>query len=139
MARRGTSKRHRDMMARRGTAKRKSQDQERHIARLYGGKPSPSSGAADTDAGDVRTEFALIECKVTGGPGGEKRPSLNKIIEWLEGATREAWEENKDGVVALRVYAPDSILSVNGWLDLSIRPAWDDGERERVYTRPLYE
>lgn len=100
----------------------------------YHGYVSPSSGAADTDAGDVRTVSSLIECKTTGHEGEEKRPSLNKILEWLEEIAAQAWEEGKDPVVALRIYAKGHPLAaLSGCLDLAILPVDDAGCRDHAY------
>jgi hypothetical protein len=122
-------------MAKRGTSKRKSQDQENYIATIYHGRVSPSSGASVHDPGDVRTPFSLIECKCTGGPGESNelsRPSLNKILDWMDKAAREAWECGKDPALAVRIYAPSHPLAdmVSGWIDLTVRLAEDDATRE---------
>ena len=111
-------------MAQRGTNKRLSVDHEEHIARFYGGKRSASSGGAAHDAGDVRCPLLLIECKAT-----MKRSS--KVLREFEKITREAFAEGRQGALALRFYAPDSILAdVDGWVDLIVRTIGDDRERE---------
>lgn len=121
-------------MAKRGTSKRKSVEQEEWIARLYSGTRSPSSGAADTDQGDVRTTRSLIECKVTGEPGKEPRPQLPRFVRWLEKVAEEAWSEGRSPAVALRYFDPDSKLATpDGWVDVVIRPAADDSVREALY------
>jgi len=75
-------------MAKRGTSKDLSIRHEDHIAATYGGKRSASSGAADNDAGDVRCEDTLFECKVTGGP---TRPSrLPVFVRHMEKIAEEA-------------------------------------------------
>lgn len=117
-------------MAKRGTTKRRSVEQESYIAKIYGGVRSASSGAADTDAGDVRCETVLIECKVTGGPGETEKP-LPVFIRHLEKVAEEAYQEGRSPAVALRYYAPDSILSnPHGWVDVMVRPVVDDAELE---------
>lgn len=120
-------------MARRGTSKRLSVDHEEYIARVYRGKRSPSSGGAAHDQGDVRCPTALIECKVTMAAG---RP---KILKEFEKITKEAFAEGRTPVLALRYFAPDSILAdVDGWVDLVVRTVGDDQERETEaeYTKP---
>lgn len=114
-------------MAKRGTIKRHSVDQEDYVARTYGGIRSPSSGAANNDSGDVRTEKDLFECKVTGSPGKEpKRTTLLRIFEKI---AEEAYAEGRSPVVALRFWCPDSILSdTHGWVDLSVRLLEEDAE-----------
>lgn len=112
-------------MAKRGTVKRKSVEQEEFIAALYGGRRSASSGAADNDAGDVRTPDCLIECKVMGNPEEKiKRPGFAKDLEKV---TEEAWQEGRTPMLAIRWYDPDSILADrNGWCDVIIKRAVDD-------------
>jgi hypothetical protein len=112
-------------MATRGTSKHRSREQEEQIARYFGGVVSPSSGASDTDQGDVRTSESLIECKTTGSPGDERRPSLNEILGWLAEVAEQAWEEGKQPVVCVRVYAKGHPLAhpTTGVLDLAIAHA----------------
>ncbi len=114
-------------MARRGSSKRLSVEQEHFIARHYGGTVSPSSGGAGHDAGDVRCydEYGrpslLIECKVTMATG---RP---KILKEFEKIAKEAYAEGRDPALALRYFAPESILAnTDGWVDLMIRRVADD-------------
>lgn len=119
-------------MAARGSAKRYSVEQEEYIARLFNGKRSASSGAAEHDAGDVRCEHLLIECKVK-MPGQVTKP-LPKFVQQLEKVAEEAYESGKDPMLALRYYRPDSILAnPDGWVDVSVRPAVYDAEREERY------
>lgn len=124
-------------MAKRGTSKYKSVQQEQYIALIYGGKQSPSSGAADNDQGDVRTPTTLIECKVTGGPG-KGGPRSPRMVRWLEKVSLEAWEEGRDPALALRFYDPESALADrDGWIDLVVRLASDDSVREDLYNSVL--
>lgn len=112
-------------MAVRGSSKRRSVDHEDHIAALYGGIRSRSSGGADNDQGDVRTDKYLIECKMTGGPG-EKPKKLPVFIQQLEKITEEAYTEGREPVLALRYFAPNSILATwDGWVDVVVRRAAD--------------
>lgn len=114
-------------MAKRGSNKRLSVDQEETIAHIYGGVRSPSSGGAAHDYGDVRCydEYGrpslLIECKVT---MQEKRP---KILKEFEKIASEAWAEGREPALALRYFAPESILAdTDGWVDLIVRRVADD-------------
>jgi hypothetical protein len=112
-------------MARRGTSKRLSVDHEEAIARAYGGKRSPSSGGAAHDYGDVRCPTVLIECKAT---MQEAKP---KVLKEFEKIAVEAYAEGREPALALRYYAPDSILAdTDGWVDLIVRTVGDDKERE---------
>lgn len=112
-------------MARRGSNKDLSIKQEDFIAAAYGGRRSRSSGAADNDAGDVRSKDTLFECKTTGGP---TRPStLPTFVRQMEKITEEAYEEGKIPALALRYYEPDSLLANReGWIDLVVRRVEED-------------
>jgi len=112
------------MGAARGTTKRLSVEQEEAVAQRYGGRLTKGSGAVDNDQGDVRTPTMLIECKMS-----QKPPK--KLIEEFEKIAREAWSEGREPMMALRYWAPDSILADHdGWIDLSVRRTCDDIERE---------
>ena len=112
-------------MAKRGTVKRKSIEQEEWIAAQYDGRRSASSGAAETDQGDVRTFTHLIECKCMGNPEEKvKRPAFAKDLEKV---TEEAWSEGRIPMLAIRWYDPDSILADrNGWCDVVVKRVVDD-------------
>lgn len=121
-------------MAKRGSPKARSVEHETFIARLYSGHRSRSSGAADTDAGDVRVkvEGTLFECKTTGEPG---KPKSTKIIKEMEKIRLEAYEEGREPALALRYFNPDSSLAdINGYVDLVVRLAHEDANRSRILT-----
>lgn len=119
-------------MAARGSTKWHSVKQEEFIASLYDGVRSASSGAAEHDSGDVRCEHVLIECKVR-VPTVKPKP-LPKFVQDLEKVAQEAYESGKTPVLSLRYHAPSSILAnPDGWVDLSVRLACDDAEREIAY------
>lgn len=114
-------------MASRGSSKDLSVSHELYVALRYDGQRSRSSGAADTDQGDVRTKDALIECKFTGSPAKPLRRKP-KLVAQMEKITDEAWSEGRDPAVALRFYWPESPLANNtGWIDLIVRRICDDG------------
>lgn len=116
-------------MARRGTSKRLSEDHEEFIARKYGGRRSASSGGAAHDQGDVRCPTLLIECKAS-----MKAPK--KLIDEFEKVTQEAYSEGRTPMMALRYFAPESILAdADGWIDLVVRTVGDDLEREELASR----
>jgi hypothetical protein len=92
-------------MARQGTNKYASRKQEEYVARAYAGTFSPSSGAADNDAGDIRTPHQLLECKVTGVAKPAASISIN--IETWKKIQEEAWAEGKIPGMAMRVLAKD--------------------------------
>jgi hypothetical protein len=107
-------------VAERGTSKERSERHESFVAAAYKGRRSPSSGAAVHDPGDVRTPHQLIECKTTGGP--EKPSTLPVFVQHLEKVCLEAWEEGREGAVALRYYAPTSKLAnLDGFVNVVVR------------------
>lgn len=107
------------------TKKELSKQHEDYIAKLYNGVRSKSSGAAVSDKGDVRTDYEMIECKMTGEPGGTaKRSSLLSV---MEKAADEAWSERMLPVVCLRLWNPSSPLAgPDGWVDFTVRLTNDD-------------
>jgi len=115
-------------MAKRGSLKWLSIRQENDIARRFAGKRSASSGAAVTDQGDVRTPKLLIECKHTGTFDKPARSISIKLSDF-EKVADEAWSENRDPVMALRIYCPDSILADDdGNVDIIARLIDNDRE-----------
>lgn len=113
-------------MAARGSTKDLSLKQEDRVARKHGGTRSPSSGAAITDQGDVRTPNELIECKHA-GTYSKPAASITIKLADLEKIADEAWSEGKEPVMALSLYAPDSVLAdANGEVNLILRLEDDD-------------
>jgi len=113
-------------MATRGSKKWYSIQHEDFIAAKYQGKRSPSSGAAEADAGDVRTESLLFECKMTGHPGQEPKRKAT-LVSLMEKIADEAWEEGKSPAMAMRWFDPSSKLADrDGWVDFIIRRLGDD-------------
>jgi hypothetical protein len=103
------------------------------------GKRSPSSGAADTDQGDVRADRLLIECKMTGGPNVILTKPLPTFIQQLEKVAEEAYQEGRDPMLALRYYQPESILAgADGWIDVGVMLITDLAEREAEYIGENY-
>lgn len=106
------------------TKKELSKQHEEAIATLYNGKRSRSSGAAVSDKADVRTKTEMIECKMSGEPGSPKRTSLLSV---MEKAADEAWSEEKEPVVCLRLWNWESPLAdPDGWVDFTVRLTTDD-------------
>lgn len=132
-------------MALRGTKKARSIAQEDRVAELYNGVRSPSSGGADNDQGDVRTSTQLIECKYSGGPeqdrareGKGEEVRRSQLLRVFEKITLEAWTEDREPVMAIREWAPESKLAnKDGWVDLTVRLQHEDVHRDRVYTEAL--
>lgn len=118
-------------MAKRGSSKARSVQHEEEIARRYDGVRSPSSGAWDTDQGDVRCERLLIECKTTGTP--ENPSTLPVFVQQLEKVMDEARSEAREGAIALRYYNSDSKLSDrDGWVDIIVHTVSNDADREWI-------
>lgn len=114
-------------MAVRGSSKRLSVDHENHVADVYHGRRSASSGAADNDNGDVRAKYDLFECKLTGKPG---KPSRSTLLKQFTKVAEEAFLEGRQPAVALRFFDPTNILAdPQGWIDLVVRTLDDDAER----------
>ena len=87
---------------------------------------SPSSGASAKDAGDVRTSGELIECKQT-GQMDKPAKSIRLILADFEKIADEAWSEGLAPAMALRLYAPGSVLAdKDGNVDLIVRRVVDD-------------
>jgi hypothetical protein len=115
--------------------KRSSIEHEQHIAHLYFGVRSPSSGAAPNDQGDVRTPDDLIECKMTGGWPKFAR-SITIKLDDVEKIADEAWSEGRQWALALRVYCPQSpVADKAGFVDMIVRPIEDDLLRENLLQR----
>lgn len=116
------------------TKKELSKQHEEYIAKQYNGQRSRSSGASDTDKGDVRIagSKSIIECKLTGAPGsGSKRTTL---LSHMEKVADEAWAEGKEPAVALRIFCPESpVANVSGWVDFTVRLTADDARRELAW------
>lgn len=115
-------------MAKPGTPNWFSDRQEEKTAKLYGGKVSPSSGAAVTDAGDVRMRHLgnLCECKFT-GTYAKPAKSISLKLEDLEKIADEAWAEGLEPMMVLGMYAPDSILAdQDGEVHVAVRLVRDD-------------
>jgi len=57
--------------------KRRSQRQERRLAKEFGGKVQPGSGCGRVNKGDVKSEHFLIEAKRT-----DKKQYIFKLLDW---------------------------------------------------------
>jgi hypothetical protein len=115
-------------LAKRGSTKWFSERQEEKVARVYGGDRSPSSGAAVTDAGDVRMRHLgnLCECKHR-GTFDKPAKSITLKLEDLEKIADEAWAEGLEPMMVLSIYAPDSVLAdKDGEVHCAVRLMLDD-------------
>lgn len=119
-------------MATRGTKKELSVRHEDHIASVYGGRRSKSSGAAVTDEGDVYVagEGTLFECKGQFGELAGNGPVRSTLLTQFTKVAREATDLLSEPAMALRFYAPKNILADgDGWVDLTVRLTADDVDR----------
>lgn len=120
-------------MAKRGSDKARSVAHEDYVAGIFGGKRSASSGASPTDLGDVRTWKYLIECRTTGDAQQDstrkesgKPVRRSTLLQHFEKITEEAYADGHLPMVALRFWAPESILArEDGWVDLVVQKAED--------------
>lgn len=125
-------------MAMRGSKKELSQRHERHIATVYQGQRSESSGAAVTDEGDVRVvrvsgDNTLFECKGKFGELTGKHPVASTVLTQFEKIVDEAYSINYEPALALRFYVPGSPIATDeGWVDLVVRLLEDDLQRFRA-------
>lgn len=114
-------------MAVKGSKKALSQEHEEYIAARYGGRRSPSSGAAFTDLGDVRGSDMLVECKGQFGERAGAKPVRSTLVNQFEKIADEAWQGDRTPAMALRFYVPDSPLADNlGYVDLIVKLLEDD-------------
>lgn len=125
-------------MAKKGTSKYYSLMQEDAVATAYDGVRSKSSGAAVTDAGDVKVvaDNTLFECKAKLGELVGQKPVASSLLKHFEKVADEAYETLKEPALALRFYSPDSILAdKDGWVDLVVREMDDDSHRSWMLQR----
>lgn len=114
-------------MAVSGSKKQLSKEHEDYVAKKYGGRRSPSSGAAVTDLGDVRSEGYLIECKGQFGERAGENPVRSTLLNQFEKVFDEASQGDRAPAVALRFYKPESALADNqGYVDLIVKLMGDD-------------
>lgn len=117
-------------MALKGSKKDLSERHEREIAGSYRGRRSESSGGAVTDDGDVITQSELIECKGQFGELTGNKPVRSTLLTQFTKIAEEAYQQLRDPVIALRFYAPDSLLAnENGYVDFTVRLTADDLRR----------
>ena len=65
--------------------------QEKHVAKVLGGKKNANSGATAFIKGDVQLDNFLIECKTV----TQKKSSISIKQEWLNKLKKEAFSMNK--------------------------------------------
>lgn len=69
-----------------------STEQEKHIAKVTGGRLTPNSGGTKFGGGDVVTDKFLIEAKTT----TKEKTTFGIKKEWLKKAREQAFEQGKE-------------------------------------------
>ena len=77
--------------------------QEKHIARVTGGKVQSNSGGTKFGGGDIHTKKFFIEAKTP----TECRKSFSIKTEWLEIMWEQAFEQGKEEAVLAFRFSPD--------------------------------
>ena len=80
-----------------------SDKQEKHIAKVTGGKVQSNSGGTKFGGGDVHTDKFLIEAKT---PAIERK-SFTIMKDWLEKMKEQAFEQGKEEAVLAFRFEPD--------------------------------
>ena len=95
-----------------------SDKQEKHIAKVTGGKVQSNSGGTKFGGGDVHTNKFLIEAKT---PAIERK-SFTIMKNWLEKMNEQAFEQGKEEAVLAFRFDPNTcedlyVLSERQFLD----------------------
>ena len=80
-----------------------SDKQEKHIAKVTGGKVQSNSGGTKFGGGDVHTDKFFIEAKT---PAIERK-SFTIMKDWLEKMKEQAFEQGKEEAVLAFRFDPD--------------------------------
>ena len=83
-----------------------SDKQEKHIAKVTGGKVQSNSGGTKFGGGDVHTNKFFIEAKT---PAIERK-SFTIMKDWLEKMKEQAFEQGKEEAVLAFRFHPDSLI-----------------------------
>lgn len=95
-----------------------SDKQEKHIAKVTGGKVQSNSGGTKFGGGDVHTDKFLIEAKTL----AIERKSFTIMKNWLEKMNEQAFEQGKEEAVLAFRFDPNTdedlyVLSERQFLD----------------------
>ena len=80
-----------------------SNEQEKHIAKVTGGRVQSNSGGTKFGGGDVHTDKFFIEAKT---PAIERK-SFTIMKDWLEKMKEQAFEQGKEEAVLAFRFSPD--------------------------------
>ena len=83
-----------------------SDKQEKHIAKVTGGKVQINSGGTKFGGGDVHTNKFLIEAKTP----AKEQTSFTIKKEWITKMREQAYEQGKEESVLAFRFNPDSLL-----------------------------
>ena len=83
-----------------------SDKQEKHIAKVTGGKVQSNSGGTKFGGGDVHTDKFFIEAKT---PMSDKK-SFSIKEDWLYKMREQAFEQGKEESVLAFRFHPDSLI-----------------------------
>lgn len=81
-----------------------SDKQEKHIARITGGKVQCNSGGTKFGGGDVHTDKFLIEAKTP----TKEQTSFTIKVEWLNKMDEQRFEQGKEEAVLSFRFDPDA-------------------------------
>lgn len=128
-------------MASRGTGKWFSIQAETRLARAYGAVRSPSSGASVVSKGDATQskgtrlvlQDQMFESKHRGS-FTKPAKSTSITLEIFEKLANESYQENREPVQHISLYAPSSLLAdCDGYVDFVVRLMSDDVRRENLF------
>ena len=80
-----------------------SDKQEKHIAKVIGGKVQSNSGGTKFGGGDVHTDKFLIEAKTP----TKEQTSFTIKKEWIDKMREQAYEQGKEEAVLAFRFSPD--------------------------------
>ena len=83
-----------------------SDKQEKHIAKVTGGKVQINSGGTKFGGGDVHTNKFLIEAKTP----AKEQTSFTIKKEWITKMREQAFEQGKEESVLAFRFHPDSLI-----------------------------
>lgn len=78
--------------------------QEKHIAKVTGGKVQSNSGGTKFGGGDIHTNKFLIEAKTP----MSLRSSFSIKLDWIIKMNEQAFEQGKEGAVLAFRFDPDN-------------------------------
>lgn len=101
-------------MTRPTKVKKKSQKQEKRVAKSLGGKVQKGSGSVPFHKGDIKTTELLVEAKRT------DKDSMSVKKEWFEKVTREAMAYNKIPALSIEFENTERYVSKD-WVAVPVK------------------